>query len=160
MDGTRDGLRIDEGRALEIGGCRDGKRKVDDGYDRCVPYRAYQPDLPADAAGMLAYLKDDTRGEGTGDNNVKAEAMTLLQDHLPAASRAAILEVLATMPGVIVCPGALDPIGRPAIGVDPVIGGFTGDEFFLDPADYHYLGRAGLGAVVTSGVVDEVGQLP
>lgn len=70
MDGTHDGRYNMNGHEDTLPGCRGGERAIPadegGGAENRVPFRVYYPDLPTNPDAVLVYLREDTRGEGTG----------------------------------------------------------------------------------------------
>ncbi len=163
VDGEHDGRFDMNGEVGTAAGCRDGKRALpaDEGGGArdCIPFRTYYPDLPTDPDAVLAYLRADHRGEGSGSHATNMEAMDLIESVLTPASRSALYQALAKIPELSVRTGTRDPAGRPAVTVSWSAGGIP-LEFYLDPATYEYRGRDGSGALVAHGIVDKVGQKP
>ncbi|WP_410654017.1 CU044_5270 family protein [Amycolatopsis sp. lyj-112] len=163
VDGTHDGRYSMNGQEGTSPGCRGGKRAIPadegGGAKNCIPFRVYYPDLPTKPDAVLAYLREDTRGEGTGAHSVNVEAMNLIESVLAPAARAALYETLAKIPELTVRTGTQDPSGRPAVTVSWTVGDLP-LEFYLDPKTYEFLGREGSGSLVAHGIVDKVGQKP
>ncbi|WP_181777572.1 CU044_5270 family protein, partial [Amycolatopsis pittospori] len=163
VDGTHDGGSDMNGHKGTSPGCRNGKRALpadEGGGSRpCIPFRAYYPDLPTDPDAVLAYLREDRRGEGTGVHALNMEAMDLIESVLTPAARSALYQALAKIPELTVRTGTQDPAGRPAVTVSWSAGGVP-LEFYLDPKTYEFRGRDGSGALVAHGIVDKVGQKP
>lgn len=162
MDGTHDGLSTVLGGGSEVlPGCRDGSMMVGGNYAGlrpapCSPDPAYLPALPTDGPAMLRYLTRRTGGR-PGDaaalNSLGKGLRELLQVHyLSTASRAAVLDAAALIPGVRVQFDATDPDGRRGTEVSWTQNGDT-TEFFFDPSTYLVLGES-------QAVVNRVGQLP
>ncbi|MEU8637427.1 CU044_5270 family protein [Amycolatopsis sp. NPDC048633] len=168
-DGTHDGLQILFGHETEVAGCRDGERVQREGHGRtvtskCVPHPAAHPELPANADDMLAYLHKSTYGEGDTLHDLGVEVVTLAGGYLRPATRAALYEAVAKVPGLVARPDATDSTGRPVLGItwnsttEHVIG--NQDEFLFDPVTFAYLGDGTTGSVVDRGIVDRVRQRP
>ncbi|MFC0007895.1 CU044_5270 family protein [Micromonospora siamensis] len=188
-DGTRDGLirnrpRTGAGATEEIPlpGCRDGVA-IQHKYGRterasCTATPGHRAGLPTSADEMLAYLR--RAGAGTR-NPPDQQAFTAAGDlvreaYLPPESLAAVFEAVGEIPGVTVVGDVTDQAGRAgvALALTEVQGYRT--ELIFDRASHAYLGsrqvlvrdqdglKAGdvldSTAVLTVGVVDQVGQRP
>jgi len=134
----------------------------------CTPQPAFYPDMPTQADGMLPYLE---RTQGVRPNDLNDIAKTvgdlLDSDYLLPAQQAALYAFLAQTPGITVQSGVTDAAGRPGVGV---VWSFEGSEAMLifNPQTYAYLGMSTRGidgqpggtALLTTAIVDRVGQLP
>ncbi|MGW2146225.1 CU044_5270 family protein [Nonomuraea bangladeshensis] len=86
---------------------------------------------------------------------------------VPPDTAAAMYRALARIPNVRIEQNATDGDGRTGIGVVLDLGEAGKGSYILDPEDYHYLGvvvgqgeDAAAMSVLSSGIVDEPGQLP
>ncbi|MFC7547054.1 CU044_5270 family protein [Plantactinospora sp. GCM10030261] len=168
VNGTRDGLRTEGKDRVVLPGCADGRRSAIKGdrvvgTEACTPEPAYLPDLPRDVDAMLAYLKDNRRGEQGAVNAIAKDIDFLLSDHLvPPQSKAALFRAAAKIPGLKVVKDVKDPAGRPGVGITWSNDGFT-NVIVFDEKTYAYLGlRTGTAgsAVVRVAVVNKAGQRP
>jgi len=179
-------LSVDGTRASRVGphsmpGCVNGRMSMrllrEDGgklrYDgpiftrRCTPQRAYFPDMPTRAAGMLPYL-ERTQGVRPDDLNdiAKTVGELLDSDYLLPAQQAALYGFLAQTPGITVRRDVTDVAGRPGVGVAWSSGGGQAMLIF-DSRTYTYLGMStrGVGgqrsgtALLTTAIVAAVGQV-
>lgn len=82
---------------------------------------------------------------------------------IPPEKAAGMYRALAKIPGVTVTENDTDSAGRKGVGVVLDLGQAGKGTYILDPADYHYMGvktpEMGI-TLLTSGVVNEPGQLP
>jgi hypothetical protein len=167
-DGTHDGFQVLFGHGTSVAGCRDGKRVQQESHgrtvtNRCEPVPAFLADLPTNADAMLAYLRKSTYGEGGTLRDLGNEVADLAGGYLRPATRAALYEAVAKVPGLVLRPDAKDATGRPVLGLtwagteaeagDP-------EEFLFDPVTFAYLGSGTTGLVVSRGIVDAVRQRP
>jgi hypothetical protein len=126
--------------------------------------------LPADPDALLRKFRHDAEGKGDGPDQ---EAFVLIGDlvmegyPLPKLN-AALFRAAARIPGVAVLNAAVDPAGRPGIGIART-GSSGGRTEWLFSKDYTYLGerevsRGGKETYLTvhlrTAVVDELKQLP
>lgn len=168
-----DGLRDSRIGTNSIPGCVNGRPEVPVVPPQpCTPSPAYFPDMPTQASGMLAYLEQTqaVRGDTTPDdlNDLAKQVSYMLDtDYLLPAQQAALYEFLAQTPGITVQTGVTDAAGRPGIGVGWSFDGGKNIVVF-DPQTYTYLGTTTIGiggqvrgeALLTTAIVDSVGQLP
>lgn len=153
--------------------------------DKCVPVRAYTPDLPTDAKKMLDYLYQ--RGLEDGwlfpippegpDLQAFALAGRLLStQYVPPTAQRAIFEALAQIPGVRVTGDVSDDAGRTGVAVAPPDTPSYRFELIFDHSTHEYLGnrlvilKDGNGhqagdvpystAVLKIAIVDRAGQTP
>ncbi|MFE2756622.1 CU044_5270 family protein, partial [Actinosynnema sp. NPDC059335] len=173
VDGTRDGLlNHGDGTTTPMPGCRDGRMAVHKGPDPlpgvtepCEPRPAYRSDLPTDVDGMLAYLDANAGGEPGSVNARGKDVLALInEDLLPPASRAALYEAAARVPGLSVVPDARDAAGRAGVGITwPVPAGSSPEAkpvvIVFDAETYELLGT-NFHAIVEQAVVDQAGQQP
>ncbi|MBT8224452.1 MAG: CU044_5270 family protein [Dactylosporangium sp.] len=120
----------------------------------CSPDPAYQDNLPTDAAGMLAHLRQ--RAEKTQFPIIK-EAEDIAVEYLRPQSRAALFQALTKIEGVQVVENVTDGAGRPGVGIE--WGGEATLMMVFDQKTFVYLGTDAQ-AVMAMGIVDQVGQLP
>lgn len=126
--------------------------------------------LPADPDALLRKFRHDAEGKGDGPDQ---EAFVLIGDlvmegyPLPKLN-AALFRAAARIPGVVVLNAAVDPAGRPGIGIART-GSSGGRTEWLFSTDYTYLGErevspGGKETYLTvhlrTAVVDELKQLP
>ncbi|BCJ46645.1 hypothetical protein GCM10010168_38320 [Actinoplanes ianthinogenes] len=166
---------------LVVGGhglLRDGGKSRDLG-----PYRTIDidPGLPETADAMLAKVYAEAR---KSDNQVDAEAFTLIGDYLEENATvlrpkvvAALYGAAARIPGVELLPDAEDAAGRHGVAVARVAGnGMTRREWIFDAATHEYLGERtyliedteqgragmviGMSAVLAKAVVGKAGDRP
>jgi hypothetical protein len=163
VDGTHDGLfKMQTGEEMVVPGCRNGKRamykgpQLLPGKEDCEPAPAYRPDLPADAAGMIAYLqKNNSSLNSTG----KDISYLLSSIYMRPQSRAALFEAATKIEGLTATPGVTDAAGRPGIQIGWKKDGYSGD-FIVDAKTYAYLGYRKNSAQMVLTIVDKVGQRP
>lgn len=130
-----------------------------------APYTVLS-DLPTDPTELMERIDADASGD-----RIRAWHITgRLAERLPPPQRAALFRGLATMPDIQLVEDVIDAAGRPGVGVgifNPKLGGL--DMIIFDPATHAYLGTAVIiddgsvnhdRALVRTGVVDEVGQVP
>ncbi len=173
VDGTRDGRMEQPGQEPVLWpGCRDGQRAVTKGgrlvpgrSEPCTPKPAYRSDLPTTADAMLAYLDANASGE-PGNVNARGKDVPALLggSYLPPATRAALFEAAARVPGLSVVPDATDGAGRAGIGITWPLPPKSDDRarpvvLVFDKESYVFLGTQGW-AVVAQSIVDEVGRRP
>jgi hypothetical protein len=130
--------------------------------------------LPTEPAELRNTLENWPQIEATPDdsNLLSIIGTVLSQEDLPSDLRHALFEVAASIPGVAVEHGVLDPVGRESVAVSLVDGADT-TRLYFDPIDARFLGMsetiapegARPGAVdsrayVARGVVSEVGDRP
>lgn len=175
VDGTRDGaVRNDASESLiPLGGCRDGKEQVFKGgepmpgrFSDCRPRPAYRPDMPVDAAAMLAFLNrngtDDADRSSENDRPANGDDVAyLIREHyLSPQSRAALFEALALMPTITLDHDEKDAAGRRGVQISwPDEGDHSGGELILDPVTYAVLGSEDT-AVLETAIVDQAGKRP
>jgi hypothetical protein len=182
-DGTHDGLvRGSHGGPATsvVPGCRDGKRAAVKVEGRpvvppqnCTPDPVYQPDLPTDADGMLAWLRTAVAAKDPNGPDFivfKVAGGLLTRDYLTPQSQAAIYQALAKVPGVTLRPDVVDGAGRHGLGVGISLPGGQKDTaarqesaavltMIFDPKTYEFLGTPQT-ALVRKAIVDRVDQLP
>ncbi|GAA4578943.1 CU044_5270 family protein [Micromonospora coerulea] len=170
VDGTRDGLvrETSAGNRTEtpVPGCRNGRAAAVKGgqmvpgrTEPCTSEPAYRPDMPTDATAMGAYLAEHRSGEPGSVNAAGKDVLYLAESYLRPASRAALYEAAAAVPGLRAVENVTDGAGRSGIGIAwPSTNG--GEEIVLvfDAETYAFLGASGYSAVLTLAVVDEIGQ--
>lgn len=164
-DGTHDGLVMQMGDTIPLPGCRDGQSPVYKGpnpipgmFEPCVPYAAYDPDLPTDAAAMREYLMA-LPGSKDRTNSLGKNILELVgEKYVGPASLAALFEAVADLDGLTVEENAQDGAGRPGVGVSWT---YTNKVTLVFDRDTHaFLGVAGADAIVQRAVVDIAGQRP
>lgn len=163
VDGTRDGLIRADGWAEPVPGCRGGKAfsaakdgTIDHSHpESCTPRPAYRPDLPTTPDGVLAYLGKQTDGS---TNGMAKELLTLAGDHwLRPATRAALFQAGAKIPGVRVVEHATDGAGRPGVGITWTTAGSKGSGVVIVfDADRYTLLGTNQSAVLEFTLVDQV----
>jgi hypothetical protein len=164
VDGTHDGLfKMQTGEDIPVPGCRNGKRTVYKGPDLlpgvtedCEPHPAYRPDLPTDAAAMVAYLQKDSKSLNSTGKDI---GYLLSSIYMRPQSRAALFEAATKIEGLTATPGVTDAAGRPGIQIGWDKGGYFGD-FIVDAKTYAYLGYRKNSAQIALTIVDKVGQRP
>ncbi|MDW5327206.1 CU044_5270 family protein [Plantactinospora sp. KLBMP9567] len=142
VDGTRDGW-LDE-KAYDPGhqGLPDlhvvlGASCSRPGPD-CVP--AYLGSLPTQKDAMREYLAADSPGDSPVGPWMFRRAGDLIQEgYVPPEALAAVFDTLATISGVEMLPGAVDPAGRPGVAVAVTNDGFR-LELIFDATTHEYLG--------------------
>jgi hypothetical protein len=150
IDDTREGLLEHSGIREVLGACPVGETE-------CDP--AYLPDLPTDKEGMAEYLRSGMSGEPSDTNYVGKTALALFGKILKPEARAALFEAVSDFEGLTVDEHAVDPAGRPGIGISWSANGWAG-SFVLDATTYEYLGMPENSAQLATGVVDAVGERP
>jgi hypothetical protein len=164
VDGTHDSLfKMQTGEDLIVPGCRNGKMAVYKGPDPlpgvtedCEPRPAYRPDLPTDAAAMVAYLQKDSPSL----NSTGKDILYLLSSiYMRPQSRAALFEAATKIEGLTATPGVTDAAGRPGVKISWDKDGYSGD-FIVDAKTYAYLGFRKDTAQMALTIVDKVGQRP
>jgi len=175
VDGTRDGLVIQEARRspvrTHIDGCTNGRRAQT--IDRpettpkvaCTPEPAYLPGrVPTDPAGLLAYVYKIAAAEpewvsiSTGpdgkpkgfvrlsdDQRAFIEIAEILYKNHLPAVQAAAFEAVGQVAGVQVRRNVADAAGRVGVAVTRTEAG-TREELVFDPTTYQYLGHNIIGA--------------
>ena len=171
VDGTRDGLIVQNGARTPVPGCRNGRAAIVNGNrvlpgqtESCVPDPAYQPSLPTTADAMLAYLRaaagltgKNPNGSADTTNRLAKGALFLAEEsYLRPAARAALYQAAAKIPGIVLIPDAVDAAGRHGVGVAWSYGGR--EMLIFDSTTYRFLG-SDKSAVLALDVVDEVGQV-
>jgi hypothetical protein len=171
-DGTHDGLIEQDERRRQhvkapIPGCQNGRKRVLKGdYDTgmsepCTPSPAYRADLPTDAAGMREYLSRAPDAEPGGPKDYDSLIhFALAETYVLPQSLAALFEVVADFPGLVIDERATDGAGRPGLGLtwaQPADQNSV--TLVFDPRNHALLGIAGL-SIVDRGIVDAVGQRP
>lgn len=165
IDGTHDSV-LDPSRRV-IPGCRDGQQVWPGGTVSCQPDPAYLPGLPTTGPAMTRYLESHVGAFVI--NAIEKWGAYILEDHYTSsASKAALFDAMANLPGLRVDEHATDVTGRPGIGVIWQDG--NGDtEIVFDAKTYAYLGLTttarvggktyvGGDALLASVLVDRVGQ--
>lgn len=166
VDGTRDGLVIQDGRRTHLDGCTDGRQA--ETIDRpgstpkvaCTPEPAYRPGrIPTDPGRLLAYVYAVAAAEpewvavGVGKDRLPKGfvrlsdeqrafdeiAAILYKNHLPAVQEAAF-RAAGRIAGVQVRRDVTDAAGRMGVAVTRTEAG-TRQELVFDPASYRYLGH-------------------
>jgi len=163
VDGTRDGLSVTSYGSGVSHGCKDGQRQnyregdPQQGFlEPCEPEPAYDPTMPTDAEGMRTYLAEVHGADATNINDLGKTVWELMGGYVPPKSLAAMFEVLAQTGGITVVEDATDVTGRHGIGVT-----WTDDfTVVFDAENYALLGDSRWQALMSVGVVDEVGQRP
>lgn len=134
----------------------------------CKPQPAYFPHMPTQADHILGYL-ERTQGVRPDDLNDVAKTVGNLldSDYLLPAQQAALYTFLAQTPGITIQRGVTDAAGRSGVGV---VWSLPGSQAMLifDSRTYAYLGistrgidgQLGATALLTTAIVDSVGQLP
>jgi hypothetical protein len=123
------------------------------------------------ADDMVKLLDPDHRfGPYTRDSEAfNAICITLTYTVAPPKVRAALLKVAAQIPGTTLVQDVVDAAGRHGVGVKGTFGGKTPAVLIFDRKTYQVLGNnvdaGGAGgiedaAVVRTGIVDHIGQLP
>jgi len=165
VDGTRDGLVLKDNERMILPGCRGGRAAILDkrgtklpATEPCHPDPAYRRDLPTTRDAMLSYLRREAGG-GNTNSYAKAGLAMMSTGYVPAASRAALYETIATLPDIRLVPDAVDGAGRRGIGVWFTLPGSGGPgvTLVLDRDSHRFLGTNG-DAVVRTAIVDRVGQ--
>jgi hypothetical protein len=108
----------------------------------CTAEPAYLPDLPADVAGMRAFIH---RRANTPDSVGAAfyQIRVLLErTAMPPAQLAALYEAAATLPGLTVVPDAIDAAGRHGVAVAHASRPDYQDELIFDRIGHQFLGSA------------------
>jgi hypothetical protein len=162
-DGTRDGLSVTSYERNVIHGCKDGKTQayreadpIPGVFEPCEPSPAYDPAMPTDTEGMRTYLAEVKGADATDVNDLGKTVWEMMSGYVPPRSLAAMFEVLAETDGIAVVEDATDVVGRHGIGVT-----WSADfTVVFDAETYALLGDSEWQALVSVGVVDEVGQLP
>ena len=121
VDGTHDGL-IDRSRPMAnptgwgtptpAPGCRDGAmatvqngKIVPGNTYPCAPHPAYRTDLPTNPSAMLRYLYAASDGQNSREQQAFITVGDLIRNaYLTPASRSALFDAAALIPGVIVVP--------------------------------------------------------
>jgi len=175
VDGTRDGLVIQEARRspvrTHIDGCTNGRQAQT--IDRpettpkvaCTPEPAYLPGrVPTDPAGLLAYvykiaaaepewvsISSGPGGKPTGfvrlsdDQRAFIEIAEILYKNHLPAVQAAAFEAVGQIAGVQMRRNVADAAGRVGVAVTRTEAG-TREELVFDPTTYRYLGHNIIGA--------------
>lgn len=171
-DGTHDGfIKMSDGTTFPLPGCRNGERLLYKGPDvigteSCIPEPGYRKGLPTTAEAMFAYLNKNHSGADGDYNAMGKDILTLANEaYLPPATRAALYEAAAKVPGLRAVDSTRDAAGRPGIGItwplgpgdDPEVAKPTVIVFAADT--FQYLGTNST-AVTAAAVVDKVGQRP
>jgi hypothetical protein len=164
VDGTHDGLfKMETGEEIPAPGCRNGKMAVYKGpnlmpgrTEPCEPNPAYRPDLPTDAAKMIAYLQKNSNSLNSTGKDIQ---FMLSSIYMRPQSRAALFEAATKIEGLTATPGVTDAAGRPGIQIGWNKGGYAGD-FIVDAKTYAYLGYRKNSAQIALTIVDKVGQRP
>jgi hypothetical protein len=166
-DGTHDGLITQDGLRIAMPGCRGGQRRVlrgdlDVGSEPCTPSPAARTDLPTDAAGMREYLgrakMDPKAGEVDFDRILH---FALVENYLPPRSMAALFEVMADFPGLVVDEDATDGAGRPGVGLTWAQPADQNAVMLVfDERTHALIGVSGESAVIEQAIVDTAGQRP
>lgn len=167
VDGTRDGAAEESGEqeATDVlFGCRDGKMPVGDPADGsfvpCVPEPVYDPAMPTDAAGLLAYLKEVHHAVPSDLDRFIGTIWELIQDrYVPPQSLAMMFDLLAKTDGITVEENVTDGAGRSGIGLAWTTrhGDMT---LVFDAETFQLLGIKDGTSLMAKGIVDEVGQRP
>jgi hypothetical protein len=103
--------------------------------------------LPADADGVLAWVRKEYGGVGGGtrdgeDQIAFASINAIMREYvLPPAVEAACFQALGKLSGVTLVPDAVNVDGRPALAVARVHEGWLRDEILLDPETYRLIGE-------------------
>ncbi|PPK65190.1 CU044_5270 family protein [Actinokineospora auranticolor] len=171
VDGKHDSLMRRAGRDTPVPGCRGGVEAVVKGDDvvpgqfqPCEVRPAYRSDLPTTTEAMITYLADNASGE-PGDINARGKDILGLatESMLPPATRAALYEAAAQIPGLTVIPSTQDGAGRPGVGItwtqpegDP---GSVGVVMVFDPTTHQFLGT-NFDSMREPVIVDQPGQRP
>ncbi|SCG75889.1 CU044_5270 family protein [Micromonospora coxensis] len=170
VDGTRDGLVRESaaGKRTEtpVPGCRDGRAALVKGgevlpgrTEPCTPEPAYRPDMPTDATAMRAYLATHGSGEPGSVNAAGKDVMYFAESYLRPASRAALYEAAAAVPGLRTVENVTDGAGRSGIGIAwPSTRGEGDIVLVFDAETYAFLGTSGTSSVQALTVVDKAGQ--
>jgi hypothetical protein len=164
VDDTHDGFeKRPNGEDRERPGCRNGKRKVVNANkltpgmtEDCVPEPAYQPDLPTDAAGMIALLRKNNDSLNSTGKDIGSMLSTV---YMRPQSRAALYEAATQIDGLTATTGVTDAVGRPGIQIGWDKDGYSSD-FIVDAETYVYLGYRENSALLAMTIVDKVGQRP
>jgi hypothetical protein len=166
-DGTHDSLITQDGLRIVEPGCKDGRKRllrgdIEVGWEPCTPSPADRSDLPTDAAGMRKYLDraefDPEADEVDFDILVH---FALVEKYLPPRSMAALFEVMADFPGLVIDEDATDAAGRRGVGLtwaQPA--GQNAVMLVFDRHTHALLGISGQDAFVNQSIVDAVGQRP
>ncbi|MEV4629188.1 CU044_5270 family protein [Micromonospora sp. NPDC049523] len=163
VDGTRDGW-LDE-RSEDPG--NQGRPDLhgplltlcpEQGPDCLRP--AYVPGLPTKTDEMRQYLVANSSGEHPQDQRVFELFCEIVQgQYLPAPVLAALFEAVATLPGVVVIPDAVDAAGRHGVGVARTTDGL-GSALIFDPTTHEYLGSQDVKVVPTGPATTTAGPTP
>lgn len=171
VDGTRDGLVRWEPKA----GAKMEEPFEGCATDSCTRYPGVKDNLPTDPDAMWQHLVTRAAADPVADEFTIA-FWTIRRSYVPPASRAALFEAMARIPGIAVVEGVTDAAGRTGVAVER-----DGFSLIFHPKTYAYLGdrtftgaprstatappatpegRLDGTALVRIAIVDRPGQLP
>jgi hypothetical protein len=149
VDGSRSSIWTPSGsnQLTRVPGCVGGRPRVEDGANGttpCIVRPGYRQDFPTSvvAAREALHHEDGASARITDDSAFERAGTLLMEGRMPAASRAALFEAVATIPGVEVVPRAATATGAIGVAVAKVSADKAWrDEIIFDPVSHVVIGR-------------------